>query len=305
MESFRFRDIEQSDTKSIGINSMFSATATILIVLYSLNVNVIAQKANAPVYHLSEPDQVLTLHSDLDEISGLSYYEGKLYAVQDEKGVVYTLNISTGDIIDVKKCWKSGDYEAIEVIDGFVYILKSNGNIYKSPLGDLSEATTIKIDLGLDKDSNFEGMAYNSASQTLLIAAKRTEYTNEKEIYCLPINKLGTISEPCYLVNDQMLQDELMKSKISWSEKIAHKISYSFNPSAIAVHPQNGDIYILSSPVHQLLLLTKDWKFKKILQLDQELYKQPEGICFDADLNLYIGNEARNGKARILKFNPR
>jgi len=284
---------------------MPSIAAVLLVILHVMQVHVISQKNDVPVYHLSEPDKVMVLHSDLDEISGLSYHDGKLYAVQDEEGAIYTLDPTTGNILDVKKCWKKGDYEGVEVVEGHVYMLKSNGNIYKSPLGDLCEAKTIKIDLGFNKDFNFEGMGYHPIDKTLLIAAKRSEYANEKEVYCLPISNMTIVNEPCYIVNDQALQNELMKSKNSWMEKMAHKVSYSFNPSGIAVHPQNGDIYILSSPVHQLLLLTKDWKFKKILQLDPDLYKQPEAICFDTDLNLYIGNEARKGKPRILKFHPR
>jgi uncharacterized protein YjiK len=261
--------------------------------------------SSTPIYHLSNPDQVMTLESDLDEISGLSYHGGKLYAVQDEKGAVYTLNPSTGKIIDVKKCWKKGDFEGIEVVDGYVFVLKSNGNLYRSPLGDICEEKTDKIDLGFDKEMNFEGLGYDPFKKTLLIVAKRSEYAKEKEVYCLPIGDLLAIGQPCYVISEEVLKERLMKNKKSWSEKMAHKMSYSFNPSGIAVHPENGDIYILSSPVHQLLLLTKNWKIKKILQLDSGLFKQPEGICFDNDLNLYIGNEARKGKAKILKFNPK
>jgi len=284
---------------------MSPITTFFLVVLQVLYLNHLPQKHDTPVYHLNEPDLVMTLSSDLDEISGLSFYDGKLYAVQDEKGAIYTLNPSTGIIIDVKKCWKNGDYEAIEIAEGYAFILKSNGNLYKTPLDDLCEAKTSKIDLGFGKEFNFEGMGYDARNGTLLIAAKRSEYADEKEIYCLPIDDLTEISGPCHIINDKMLGNELLKTMKSWSEKMAHKISYSFNPSGIAVHPQNGDIYILSSPVHQLLLMTNTWKFKKILQLDPELYPQPEGICFDSDLNLYIGNEARKGKPRILKFHPR
>lgn len=284
---------------------MPSVTIVLLIVFHAWHVDVSAQKGNTPVYHLSEPDQIMILDNDLDEISGLSYYKGRLYAIQDEEGIVYALSPETGKILDLKTCWKNGDYEAIEVVGGFTYMLKSNGNVYKTPIDGPSVAKTIKIDLDLDKDLNFEGMAFDPQNQELLIAAKRSEYANNKEVYCLPIEDLANHGEPCYVLNDKALQNEILKSKVSWTEKMAHKISYSFNPSGIAVNPQNGDIFILSSPGSQLLLLTKDWKFKKVLQLDSDLFKQPESICFDSDLNLYIGNEARKGKPQLLKFYPR
>jgi len=277
----------------------------ILLILQIFNHTADSIPVKAPIYHLSAPDKVIVLESDLDEISGLSYSGGKLYAVQDEKGIVYMMNPSTGKIIDEKQCWKKGDYEGIEVVDGFVYLLKSNGNLYKSPVEDLCEEKTKKIDLGFDSDWNFEGLGYDAFNKTLLITAKRSESSIEKEVFCMPIDNLVAIGAPCYVINEKILQDRLMKADKSFSKKMAYKMSYSFNPSGIAVHPQNGDIYIISSPARQLLLLTKDWKIKKILKLDPDLYNQPEGICFDSSLNLYIGNEARKGKPKILKFHPK
>ncbi len=284
---------------------MNSITCIIILALHFLNANITLPDSKAPVYHLSEPDQVLVLDSDLDEISGLSYFDGLLYAVQDEKGTVFTLNPSTGEIISERKCWKKGDFEAVEIADGFVFMLKSNGNLYRTPLDDLCEEKTEKIDLGFNNNWNFEGMGYDPFSKSLLIVAKRSEYASVNEVYCLPIGDLKSLGEPCYLIDEQVLKGILMKNNDSWSERMAQKMSYSFNPSGIAVHPQTGDIYILSSPARQLLLLTKEWKIKKLIKLGSDLYSQPEGICFDSDLNLYIGNEARNGKPKILIFHPK
>jgi uncharacterized protein YjiK len=247
----------------------------------------------------------MTLDHDLNEISGLSYYDGKLYAVQDELGTIYALNSQTGEILGTNKCWKNGDFEAIEVVDGRLFMLKSNGNLYETPIEDMCRESTRKIDLGFDKDWNFEGLGYNPFNKSLVLVAKRSQHSSKNEIFCLPIDDVKIIGDPCYVIQEEFLKAQLSAMNTTWSEKMVHKVSYSFNPSGIAVHPETGEIYILSSPSHQLLILTNDWKFKKILKLKGDMYKQPESICFDNELNLYIGNEARKGNPTILKFHPK
>ncbi len=39
-----------------------------------------------------------------------------------------------------------------------------------------------------------------------------------------------------------------------------------------------------------------------IKQLDKKTFRQPEGICFDPEGNLFISNEGQGGKANILIF---
>ena len=206
------------------------------VLLYSPNLDCMP----APTYNLNEPDQTFILDNDLDEISGLSYANGKLYAVQDEKGVVFTLNPSTGKIMLEQKFKGKGDYEAIEVAGNYVFMLKSNGNLYMSPLDDISEESNKKFDLGFDDDWNFEGMGYNPATKELLLCAKRKASSAEKEIFSVPVDDPSAIGQADYIVRQGELKKELGKNKKKWSQKVAHDIgtvNYSFNPSGIAVNP--------------------------------------------------------------------
>ena len=81
-------------------------------------------------YDLSSPDTVLNLPADLAEISGLSYLdENHLAAVQDEKGKIFIIDIRDGTITREIKFGKKGDYAGIEIVQGSVYVVKSNGDI--------------------------------------------------------------------------------------------------------------------------------------------------------------------------------
>ena len=46
-----------------------------------------------------------------------------------------------------------------------------------------------------------------------------------------------------------------------------------------------------------------DWCEKRVKELDEKLFRQPEGICFSPEGDMYISNEGQGGKGYILKFN--
>ena len=50
-----------------------------------------------------------------------------------------------------------------------------------------------------------------------------------------------------------------------------------FKPSALAVHPATGEIYVLSSVRKALAVLGADGTLRAAVQLPADLYAQPEG----------------------------
>ena len=77
-----------------------------------------------------------------------------------------------------------------------------------------------------------------------------------------------------------------------------------FYPSAIGVHPVTHDIYIISTKDTKCIAqFSHDGKLKAFDYLENDMLPQPEGICFDANGDMYISTEARHGKpAFIYKF---
>ena len=70
-------------------------------------------------------------------------------------------------------------------------------------------------------------------------------------------------------------------------------------PSAIAVHPDNGDMYITDGPNARLLILDKDGKVKSLVELGKD-FEQPEGISFSGGGDIFISNEGAKGKGNII-----
>ena len=51
------------------------------------------------------------------------------------------------------------------------------------------------------------------------------------------------------------------------------------------------------------MILTREGTKKDLIELDDKLFLQPEGICFTPSGDLYISSEGDDKKGFILKFN--
>jgi uncharacterized protein YjiK len=52
-----------------------------------------------------------------------------------------------------------------------------------------------------------------------------------------------------------------------------------------------------------LVIADNDWTVKEVYPLDRATFRQPEGIAFDGENNLYISNEGDDmSKGNVLKF---
>ncbi|HET7898550.1 MAG TPA: hypothetical protein VFL47_12780, partial [Flavisolibacter sp.] len=75
-------------------------------------------------------------------------------------------------------------------------------------------------------------------------------------------------------------------------------------PSAVAVHPVSGDIYVLSTrKTKGLAQYSRDGKILGFQEIDKDLMPQPEGLCFSPNGEMYISTEGKGGEpGKILKF---
>ncbi len=85
-------------------------------------------------------------------------------------------------------------------------------------------------------------------------------------------------------------------------KKVPEQRSSHFHPSCLARHPLTGDWYIISSVNKVLLVLDDHWRLKDAWPLDPTLFKQPEGLAFDREGNMYISNEGQKGNPNLLLF---
>lgn len=245
-------------------------------------------------YNLADPDTIFYLPAALVEISGLSNYnDSQLLAINDERGVVFMLNATTGSIDDQLTFGGGGDYEGIEYIDPRVFVAESNGDLhmFSHPFTD-RQSKTIEIKSELNRTDDVEGLGVNAMSGSLMLACKGGK---KKRIYRLPLSDIRTDLEELAAINKDQLKSFAEAANIPLVTKV------SFKPSGIAWHP-SGDIYVIAHHGKALVVLDSTYQIKTYLQLNPFYFQQPEGICFTRDGTLFVSNEGVHRPASLLKF---
>jgi uncharacterized protein YjiK len=265
-------------------------------------------------YNLEEPLLMIALPLALLEISGLSYYPemNQLLAVNDERGWIFFLNATTGEVEERKTFSGNGDFEGIEWLGDKISIVKSNGDIYFYEEGKKEPASSVKTDLKPSND--IEGLAFDADNNQLLLACKgdpnlgkSDKYKKTKNIYSFDLGKNELEEDPFLSVEDDVLEDYVkdFANKNDFSKKKKKKLKgrvNDFSPSGIAIHPKTKDFYMLSSQGKLLIVFNKNKELKEVIFLDKNIHRQPEGICFAPNGDLFISNEGKGLGAKIMKY---
>lgn len=249
-----------------------------------------ATQADTPAfsmpYQLDKPDQRATLPGKLTEISGLTYFkDGKLLCVQDEEAVVYVFDTKTQSVVSEFGFGGYGDFEGIEYVDGHVYVLESNGTLYRFE----PESTQIgRTKTDLPAKTEVEGLGYDPQTNRLLIAVKKSDNAKaENSVYAYDLRSKGVYRQ-------------LTVSRPALDE--THIDTKSYKPSGIAVHPITGHWYILTSAGKRLVVVNRQGQIQGSQALDPALFRQPEGICFAPNGDLYIASEGNGKKGSLMTF---
>jgi uncharacterized protein YjiK len=268
-------------------------------------------------YDLETPDARYKLPGYLEEISGLSFIsKGKVACVQDEKALIYVLNLEKEKLIEKVDFGKDADYEDIAVVDKTAYVLRSDGDIFRIKDFRKKNRKVRKFETPLKEKNNTEGLAYDPLSTSLLIACKGSPSIDKdkpfkgfKAVYRFDLKEEELVEDPYFLIDlDELTGYRDLSSLKRFSLRVAKGLRMIesetiFKPSGIALHPIDDDFYIIASKGKLLIILDREGKVRDVKELDPKLFRQPEGICFSPDGDMYISNEGQGGKGYILKFN--
>lgn len=268
-------------------------------------------------YNLTLPDKIQNLPPKLNEISGLSKIDNERFAcIQDEKGNIYVLNFITAEIEKKINFADHGDFEGITLVGSTAWALKSSGDLFR--VKDFMDGEEVlrakKYETDLTKKNDSEGLTYDKANNRLLIACKGHPFIGDKKgkhkkaIYEFDIEEKKFNKKPVFLIDlDQIKSfrdyNTMTQLGISLLSSIdENKGDVTFQPSDLAVHPKTNNIYVIGAVGDLLLVLNPKGVILAMIDLDDKLFKQAEGICFNENGTLYISNEGGESKATILKF---
>jgi hypothetical protein len=287
---------------------LFLAIGVILIGCAASYTN----QENITGYNLTRPDMVLELPDTLREISGLTEIDTNTFAcVQDENGIIFIYDILDNRIVHQFNFHIDGDYEGITRVDSSLYILRSDGVIfeisnYQSPVFKVHNYNT-----GIPASNN-EGLCYDPDNRRLLIAvkgkiARGPEYKDQRAIYSFDLETKKLSPGPILSFDVKEIQKFAAEYKVSLPVKTRKKDNVSlpfirFMTSAIAVHPVNKKLYLLSAADHLFFIFDMKGNIQHLEPLNPSLFNKSEGITFFANGDMLISNEAQFKKPTLLKF---
>ena len=235
-------------------------------------------------YNMQSPDATWELPSALKEISGMNLFNDSVMLCQeDENGKLYLYNLSSKAIEKTIPFSNPQDYEDLAIVGADVYLVQSNGNILQVS-NYMQTPVSTKYKTVLSRKNDTEGLCYDRISNSLLVSCKDDQAISEsakqpKAIYAFNMEEKALSDKPLILFEEK-----------------------DFKPTAVAVHPVTGNIFVLSASKRKLLEVDRQGTVLQRYELKSDLFKQPEGLTFSAKADLYISNEGGGGKANIHLF---
>ena len=266
----------------------------LIIYLISHSISIIASPTNQQSipFNISKPEIKIELSKELKEISGLTWFNtDQIGAVQDESGIFYILNSTSGEIQDKIKFSLPGDFEGVERVGDCIYTLTSSGTLFYFDINKPDEVKRIETPLTWKNDA--EGLSYDAQSNNLWILCKESGSISDskfkgKSIFALSVENHRFSSTPLLTIKKKDLEKFLKVDK--------------FKPSGLAIDPLTKNVYVIASAGKILLVLNPDFEIINATSLPSKIYSQPEGICFSPKGDLYISNEGKDKKANFLKL---
>lgn len=292
--------------------NFFLATLVSILVLFLANLILSDgnfhehnERSSYAKFDFDNPEDVFVLDRELEEISGLTFNmeDRLLYTINDEKGRIYKIHPESGDIVDEYKFGKKGDYEGIEILDGQILVTNSEGDLFISNQ-DHPQAIIQRTPLGIAND--VEGLGYDPELGMVLIACKGEPWLpieGDRAIYAYN-QELHRMDSTVYLdikiselqnCVDTLYEDNAMK------EGLKRRLR-EFAPSAVAVRPETGDIFVSTAHGSLIAVFDKNKRIRDIVKLNEIICPQPEGLCFDNYGDLYVSTEGHGGTGKIFKF---
>ena len=233
---------------------------------------------------------------ELSEISGLALTaDGRLLAHDDELSRVFELDPRRGVIVKTFTLGNGlkGDFEGITVAGSDIYMVLSNGMLYKFREG--ANGTRVQYtthDTRLAKLCEFEGVVYEPDSARLVLPCKQVkgkgkDRDDEVVIYRWRIGSSDSTGITRMVVP---LSDVAGENK--WKK---------FRPSDITLEPATGNYVIISSLEKGIVVMTPDGDVLSSGPLPGK-HEQAEGVAITSDNVLIISDEATNRPAAVTLY---
>ena len=232
----------------------------------------------------------------LREISGLAMSpDGRLFAHNDESGVVYEVDYLKGKIVksfSLGRFAVRADFEGLAIVGDRFFLVTSWGNLYEfSEGGDRNYVAYKMYRTALTLAHDVEGLCYDPDTHSLLMACKEYPgkgYAKSKAVYAFSLETMKLQKKPRFLLPLRKLTRETR-----------HKL---FNPSGIERHPKTGTFFVLAAQGESVVEISPTGELLGQVTFRGGTHKHAEGITFAPDLTLLISDEGGRKRAELTRY---
>ena len=234
------------------------------------------------------------LPQDLAEISGLALMaDARLFAHGDEQGRISEIDHRRGVLV---KRFMIGppvqdDFEGITAVNDALFLLASDGKLYEFKEGGNNQRVPYTVhDTGLGRECEFEGLAFDPAINSLLLACKNVGRKRLRDFLVIYRWKLPGGTGP-----------RLSQLTVPLARVIGPNRWKRLHPSDITVDPSSGNYVLIAAQEKALVAITPAGApiFSRPLPKGLE---QPEGVAITKDSILIVGDEAVGRPATVTLY---
>jgi uncharacterized protein YjiK len=282
----------------------------LFLIITALHFSAAFAQEQTVLYSFSTPADKISLPDTLREISDLCLLDSvTLACIQDENGSVFFLEYPSGHIKRQLAFAGDGDYEGIACVNDLLYVLRSDGMIFEIQWRNKKTPSVKRYITGIPANDN-EGLFYDEKNNRLLIACKSKKLSdplqkNKRFIYAFDLSEKRLRQTPAFVFDFTELADYTAKKELKLPSSKQKKTTKKESPlrfamSAVAIHPLNQDLYVLSAEDYLLLIYNQQAQLLHVQVLDPLLYKKAEGIAFTKNGDLLISNEGKGSEGNVL-----
>jgi uncharacterized protein YjiK len=233
----------------------------------------------------------LKLPKDLREISGLSaLQDGSLLAVADEQAQVYQIDMAAGVIrrfLAMGSPVGKGDFEGIAVLNKSVYLVTSQGTLWRLALGaSAHQSEVIATDAG--ERCEIEGLTAWHEENSLLLLCK-TVYDAEYKNALVVLRWSEKTPEA---------QTEPLISK-TYTELGLKKL----HPSGLAFSVDRQNLFIVAARQKAFVEISLQGQVVRHGKLPKGAeHRQTEGVAITRQNRLYLADEGGKGHGTLTEY---
>lgn len=241
-------------------------------------------------YDLRQPVRSIELPKALREVSSVAAISSnELACLQDEKGMLYFLDLSSGRVVRRAKFGKKGDYEGLAYRDGDFWVLRSDGRILELA-EDGDRYRVVREAKASTGHEEFEGLAMDSRRDQLILAPKDRlpgrDISSQRQLYRVDPRSLVIGPAPWLRLDFEALRDAhedmgLDKPRLKFSE--------------VAIDPAGDRLWLLSATDRMLVVVDLQGRVLGQHVFPAHELPQPEGLAFLPGGRVVLASEGVDG----------